>query len=154
MLKLQLQPYASNLGKRLIKSPKVFLSDTGIANALLRITDFEQLAGHPSFGSAWETLVFTNLSASLPQADFFFYRTSHGSEADLVIESGNKRIAVECKASRSPKLTAGTYNAIQDVNPMATLIVAPVDEGWPVKQGVTIVNIPEAIKTIRELWYL
>jgi hypothetical protein len=147
MLQL-LQPYSSNLGKRLIKSPKVFLSDTGIANALLRITDFEQLAGHPSFGSAWETLVLTNLSASFPHADFFFYRTSNGSEADLVIESGNKLIVVECKASRSPKLTAGTYNAIQDVKPLATLIAAPVDEGWPVKKDVTVVNISEAIRII------
>jgi uncharacterized protein len=150
MLQL-LPPFASGAGKRLVKSPKVYLSDIGITNALLRLPDFEQLAGHPSFGSAWESLVLINLTASFPQYNFFFYRTSHGAEIDIVIENGSKRIAVECKAGLSPKLSIGTFTAIEDVKPLTTLVVAPVDIGWPMKHGIDVVNISEAITAIRTL---
>jgi hypothetical protein len=150
MLQL-LPPFTGNMGKRLVKSPKVYLSDIGIANALLRVPDFEQLAGHPSFGSAWETVVLINLTASFPKCNFFFYRTGHGAEIDIIIENGPKRIAVECKASQSPKLTSGTFLAIDDVQPMATLVVAPVEKGWPMKKDFDVVNIGEAIDMIRNL---
>jgi predicted AAA+ superfamily ATPase len=146
-----LPPLISNMGKRLVKSPKVYLNDLGIANALLRIPDFEQLAGHPSFGSAWESLVLINLTASFPQYNFFFYRTSHGAEIDIIVENGLKRIAVECKASQSPKLKSGTYTAINDLSPIVSLVVAPVDKGWPLKEKVDVVNISEAIGVIRSI---
>ena len=150
MLQL-LPPFSSGKRKRLVKSPKVYLSDVGITNALLRLPDFEQLAGHPSFGSAWESMVLINLTASFPYFDFFFYRTSHGAEIDIVIENGRKRIAVECKAGLSPKLSIGTYTAIEDIQPVATLVVTPVDKGWPMKNGIDVVNISEAINAIRKL---
>ncbi|MFZ4520124.1 MAG: ATP-binding protein [Bacteroidales bacterium] len=150
MVKL-LPPFISNLGKRLIKSPKVYLADTGIANALLRIQDFDQLAGHPSFGSAWESMVIMNIAASFPQYQFSFYRTSHGSEIDIVIENGVRRIAVECKASLTPTLTSGTYNALEDIQPLVCLVITPVEKGWPMKKGIEVVNIVEAAKLIQEL---
>ena len=149
---LQLLPsFNSNTGKRMIKSPKVYLSDIGIANALLRLPDFEQLAGHPSFGSAWETLVLINLTASFPHFNFFFYRTSHGAEIDIIVENGRKRMAVECKAGLSPKLSIGTFTAIDDVKPLATLVVAPVDKGWPMKKDIEVANISEAIGIIGDV---
>jgi len=150
MLQL-LPPFLSNTGKRLVKSPKVYLTDIGITNALLRVPDFEQLAGHPSFGSAWETLVLINLTASFPYFNFFFYRTSHGAEIDIIVENGQKRIAVECKAGLSPKLRIGTFTAIEDIKPLITLVVAPVDKGWPMKKGIDVVNISEAIGIIRNV---
>lgn len=149
---LQLLPsFLSNTGKRLIKSPKVYLSDIGITNTLLRIPDFEQLAGHPTFGPAWETLVLINLTASFPHFNFFFYRTSHGAEIDIIVENGQKRIAVECKAGLSPKLSIGTFTAIDDIKPLVTLVVAPVEKGWPMKKNIEVVNISEAIGIIREM---
>jgi len=147
MLQL-LPPYKASSGKRLVKSPKIYLNDTGVANALLRITDFDQLSGHPSFGSAWESLVLINLTATFPQFNFFFYRTGHGAEIDIILENGLKRIAVECKASLSPKLSAGTYSVIEDIQPAVTLVVAPVEKGWSMKNDIRVVNISEAIAFI------
>ena len=153
MLQL-LPPFKVSTGKRLVKSPKIYLNDTGISNALMRITDFEQLSGHPSFGSAWESLVLINLTATFPRFNFFFYRTSHGAEIDIIIENGPKRIAVECKASLSPKLSAGTYTAIEDIQPGATLVVAPVEKGWSMKNNIRVVNISEAINFIAGAGYI
>jgi uncharacterized protein len=150
MLQL-LPPFISGTGKRLVKSPKVYLTDNGIANALLRIPDFDQLAGHPSFGSAWEAFVLINLTASFPHFNFFFYRTSHGAEIDIIVENGRKRIAVECKAGLSPKLNTGTFTAIDDVQPLVSLVVAPVEKGWPMKKNMDVVNISEAITIIRNV---
>ena len=146
-----LPPFTCSNGKRLIKSPKVYLNDTGISNALLRLSDFEQLAGHPSFGAAWESLVLINLTASFPHYNFFFYRTSHGAEIDIIVENGKKRIAVECKAGLAPKLSIGTFTAIADIQPLASLVVSPVAAGWPMKKGIDVVNISEAIRSIRDL---
>lgn len=146
-----LQPYIPNTGKRLVKSPKIYLCDTGIANALLRVKDFEQLAGHPSFGPAWESLVLINLHGSFPKCSFYFYRTGHGAEIDIIIEDGLKRIALECKAGLSPKLSAGTISAIKEINPVMSLIVAPVSKGWPVREGLEVVNISEAISRIKNI---
>jgi predicted AAA+ superfamily ATPase len=146
-----LQPFVAGTGKRLIKSPKVYLNDTGISNALLRIVDFEQLAGHPSFGPAWETFVLNNLTGTFPQFNFYFYRTGHGAEIDIIVENSGKRIAVECKAGLSPKLSTGTFTAIEDIQPLASLVVAPVEKGWPMKKGIEVVNIEEAINLIGQL---
>ncbi len=143
-----LPPFQVSTGKRLVKSPKIYLNDTGIANALLRISDFDQLSGHPSFGAAWESLVLINLTATFPQFNYCFYRTGHGAEIDIVMENGPKCIAIECKASLSPKLSAGTYAAIEDIQPAATLVVAPVEKGWSMKNNIRVVNISEAITFI------
>ena len=149
---LQLLPsFTASVGKRLVKSPKVYLNDIGITNALLRVPDFEQLAGHPSFGAAWESVVLINLTASFPQFNFFFYRTSHGAEIDIIVENGRKRIAVECKAGMLPKLSIGTYTAVEDIQPQVTLVVAPVDKGWSMKKDIEVVNISEAITIIRDV---
>lgn len=143
-----LQPYGQNPRKRLVKTPKIYLSDIGISNALLRITDFEQMAGHPSFGAAWESVVLSHLLSLCPHYEYSFYRTSHGAEVDIIAESGNKRFAIECKASASPKISAGTYTAIRDINPMASLVVAPVKKGWPMQKGITIVSLSECISLL------
>lgn len=150
MVKL-LPPFLANTGKRLIKSPKVYLTDTGISNALLGISDFSQLMGHPSVGAIWETMVLTNLSNTFPKLNFSFYRTSHGSELDIIIESTTELIAIECKSSTNPSLSRGTYTAIQDIHPKATFVVAPVKSGWPIQQGIEVVNLPEVVDGISKL---
>lgn len=147
MVKL-LPPYLSNTGKRLVKSPKIFLSDIGISNTLLGISSFNQLVGHPSIGAAWETMVLSNLTGYFPKLNFFFYRTSHGSEIDFIIELNNKIIAVECKSGTQPSLSKGTYTAIKDLQPIKTLIVSPVKLGWSLKPGIEVVNLNEAITRI------
>jgi DNA-binding XRE family transcriptional regulator len=124
------RPMFSNLGKRLVKAPKVYINDPGITNALLGLSTFDQLAGHPALGSVWEQVVLMHLKAQWPEAGISFYRTSGGAELDLVLKLNDKTFAVECKASRTPVLTRGNYSAIEDVKPLATLIVAPVEKGY------------------------
>ncbi len=141
-------PYTSNLGKRLVKSPKVYISDSGITAALLQLHSFEQLMGSPVIGSIWEQIVLTNLKGYFPSAQFYFYRTSAGAELDFVMEYKNKIFAIECKSSKSPSLTKGSYNAIDDINPSFTYIVAPVVTGWPAKEKIKVVSILELVSNI------
>jgi predicted AAA+ superfamily ATPase len=143
-----LQPLLSNTGKRLTRTPKVYLSDTGIVSALLGLVDFNQIAGHPVFGSLWETLVLVNIQGMFPQCELFYYRTSHGAEVDIVIEQSGKRIAIECKASVAPVLTRGNSSAITDLAPLETFVVAPVEEGYRLREGVRVVGLSELLSGI------
>lgn len=138
-----IQPYISNMGKRLVKAPKVYVSDSGITAALLGLKDFSTMSGHPSFGSIWEQIVLTNLKGLFPSASFYYYRTSNGAEMDFVMTLENNVFAIECKSSLSPVLTKGTYNALEDIKPVRTIVVAPVDKGWQLKPGIEVASILE-----------
>jgi predicted AAA+ superfamily ATPase len=134
-------PYISNLGKRLVKTPKVYIADSGLTAALLGQRDFEDLSKHPVFGSIWEQIVLSNLKGMYPHADFFFYRTTNGAEVDFVMKSGNAVFAVECKASYSPSLSKGNYNAFEDIAPRHTFVVTPSAESWSIRNGVDVVSL-------------
>jgi hypothetical protein len=86
-------------------------------------------------------VVLTQLKSCWPDAEYSFYRTAGGAEIDLVVCIGQKTFAIECKASLSPSLTKGNYSAIEDINPLATFIVSPVEKGWPVKPGIGVTNL-------------
>jgi len=148
---VQLQPYSGNTKKRLIKSPKVYLSDSGIVSALLNLNNVEALMGHPVFGSLWEGMVLTNLQAQFPRLDYSFYRTGHGAEVDIIVTSGRILIVIECKASMTPKIQPGTWNAISDLQPDATFVVAPVAKGYPMREGVTVITAGELIDRVAQL---
>lgn len=149
MLQL-LPPYQVNNGKRLVKNPKIYISDVGIANALLRIDSFVQLAGHPSFGSAWETLVFMNLKGNFPKFNFYFYRTSHGAEIDFIVETKKHIITIECKASMSPQLSRGTYTAIDDLKPTVCFVVSPIENRWQISKNIEAVNLMDMISELKK----
>ncbi|WP_347073330.1 ATP-binding protein [Bacteroides thetaiotaomicron] len=134
-------PYISNLGKRLVKAPKVYISDSGITAALLGLRSFEQLSGHPALGSVWEQIVLSNLKGLYPDAEFFYYRTTNGAEVDFVMEIQNKVFAIECKASYSPILSKGNYSAFEDVKPEHTFIVTPSPDSWGMKEGIDVVSL-------------
>jgi len=141
-------PLLPNLGKRLIKSPKVYLNDSGIVANLLSILNMDQLFGHSAYGAFWEGIVLAQIRAAMPHCKIYFYRTSNGAEVDFVIETGNQRIAVECKASKSPRLTKGNLIAIDDIKPDIILIACPVDKGWPFKTNTQVVNLSEINHTL------
>ncbi len=143
-----LPPYMSNVGKRMIKAPKVYIADSGLTACLLQLQNFEQILGSPVIGSLWEQIVLTNLNGHFQSAQLYFYRTSAGAEMDFVMEYKNKVFAIECKSSVSPSLTKGAFNAIEDINPSETFIVAPVNEGWPVKRNIQVVSLTELIRSI------
>jgi uncharacterized protein len=137
-----LPPLEANLGKRLVKSPKVYLRDTGILHSLLEIDDQEALLGHPIRGASWEGLAIENAIAAHPGWSPHFYRTSNGAEIDLVLTRGGRRLAFECKASVAPDVTAGFWNALEDLRPDETTIISPIlGEGYPLKKGVRVVGL-------------
>jgi predicted AAA+ superfamily ATPase len=146
----QLQPYFANTKKRLIKSPKVYLRDSGLHHALLGIRTSGDMAGHPSIGAVWEGFVIEQLAALLPQnSRFFFYRTNAGAEIDfLYFDRQNQPVAVEIKYSLSPTLSRGFWNAYEDLNCKKGYVIYPGDEMYPLGREVTAVplNMLEAIK--------
>lgn len=135
----------------MVKSPKVYIRDVGISNALLGIRSYNQLIGHPVFGAAWEAIVLLNLKAFFPKGDFYFYRTSQGAEIDFILEYSGKIVAIECKATLSPSLTKGNYIAKGDINPDLFLVISPVKEGWNDSSGNYVVNISGALGKINKI---
>jgi predicted AAA+ superfamily ATPase len=136
-------PYISNLGKRLVKAPKVYISDSGITAALLGLRTFEELSGHPAFGAIWEQIVLSNLKGLYPDAEIFYYRTANGSETDFVMKVKNTVFAIECKASYSPILSKGNYLAFEDIAPDHIFVVTPSRDNWSMKEKIDIVSLNE-----------
>jgi len=133
-----LAPYAVNLKKRLVKSPKIYLRDSGLLHALLRIGDTDRLLGHPVAGSSWEGWVIEQaLAAAGNRSGASFYRTAAGAEIDLLIESPNgRRLAFDIKLGSAPAPTRGFWSALSDLKPDAAFVVYPGKERYPLGQGV------------------
>ena len=140
-----LPPFAANVKKRLVKAPKIYLRDTGILHAILALDSYDDLLAHPVFGASWETLVLENVIASYPDWEPFFYRTAAGAEIDLLLVRGQKRIAIECKASTTPTVSRGFWNALKDLDVDETWIIAPVAEGYPFADNVWVKTLPEVV---------
>lgn len=136
-------PFETNVKKRLIKSPKVFVRDSGLLHQLLSIPDFNSLLGNPVFGSSWEGVVVENVIVNNPGWNYFFYRTASGDELDLVLEKGNQRIAVECKATTAPKLTKGFYRALEVVKPQQTFVIIPTQVSYEIAPNITVCGLSE-----------
>jgi predicted AAA+ superfamily ATPase len=148
----RLPPFFSNVKKRLIKSPKIYIRDTGILHALLNIRTMDELFAHPVFGDSWEGLVVENILSAVPDGvSCGYYRTSNGAEMDLVLERGTSRIGIECKASSSPKITRGFWSAMDDLKLTEVLIVAPVDSAYPYGNGVTVCSLRECLTRLESL---
>lgn len=137
----RLEPWHANLGKRLVKSPRLYLRDAGLLHALLGVRDADELSGHPSAGASWEGFVVEQVCARLPAgASVSFYRTAAGAELDLVVELGRRRIGVEAKLSSAPTVTKGFRQACEDVGVSEAWVVAPVREGWPIGGSARVVS--------------
>ncbi|MCK5545451.1 MAG: ATP-binding protein [Desulfobulbaceae bacterium] len=152
LLVRRLQPFHKNLGKRLIKSPKVYVRDTGLLHALLGLKNREQLLGHPVKGNSWEILVIEHLASCLPLGwELAFWRTSGGSEIDLLMISGGKvEIAVEIKVGLTPRPGRGFYQGCKDLQPAEEWVIYPGERIIPLNKGKTIVlPIMEAISRLR-----
>ena len=143
-----LLPYEGNIKKRLVKSPKVYIRDTGLLHRLLRIDNFDQLLSNPIFGASWEGLVIENICSSFPDYEFSFYRSAVGSELDLIIKTPLKLIAIECKASTAPSFTKGFWKALEDIKPDKVFVVAPVTNSYMYTSVVEICSLNEVIEKI------
>ncbi len=144
----QLQPYYINMKKRLVKSPKLYIRDTGILHSLLGIETFNDLMGHTIYGHSWEGFVIENILSEMHEYKGYFYRTSNGSEIDLILEKGNRKIAIECKSSSAPEVTKGFYNSLDDLGIDKAWILAPVKETYYIKENVRVASPLEFLKEI------
>ncbi|MBI5899873.1 MAG: ATP-binding protein [Rhodocyclales bacterium] len=136
----RLEPWHANVGKRLVKSPKVYVRDSGLLHALLGIVTLDDLAGHPVAGFSWEGFVIEQLIARLPPlASHGFYRTSAGAELDLVVEYGSTRIGYEVKLSNAPRPLRGFWNACEDLGVSRAYVIAPVREAYPLAESVEVI---------------
>lgn len=138
----RLPPYFRNVGKRLVKAPKVYLRDTGLLHHLLNIATFEELENHPIRGASWETFVIEDVlrreSFAHPQSQAFFWRTAAGAEIDLVLERSDHRVALEVKAGRgdAPRAVRALTDALADVD---------AHRGWIIDQSAGIGRVGERI---------
>jgi predicted AAA+ superfamily ATPase len=146
----QLQPYHSNLKKRLIKSPKAYVRDTGLLHALLRIRDLDDLQGHPSLGSSWEGFVIEQVIGSVPATwQAYFFRTNAGAVVDLLLIYAKSRpVAVEIKYSLSPAVTRGFWNTYEDLGCKRGFVVYPGDESYPIGNNVFTLPVKELPKIL------
>jgi predicted AAA+ superfamily ATPase len=143
-----IQPYISNFGKRLVKSPKIYVADAGIAATLLGIGSFQDLSGHPSFGAIWEQIILSNMKGVFPDAEIYYYRTTNGAEIDFVMKWNNRTFAIECKASFTPKLSKGNYLAIEDIAPEHTFVVTPSPDSWSMNRGIDVVSLEKLMQIV------
>ncbi len=140
----RLEPHHINIGKRLVKTPKVYVRDSGLLHSLLGIHEVNDLLGHPSTGASWEGLVIEQIAGHLPVgAQLSFYRTAAGAEMDVVVELGQKRMGFEVKFSSAPKVSKGFWQAKADLQLTHTHVVAPVQEGWPLQDDVSVIPVSE-----------
>ena len=152
LLVRRLAPLRGNIGKRLVKAPKVYVRDSGLVHALLGIGSLEQLAGHPVVGESWEGCVVETLLGVLPPlARPHFYRTSAGAEIDLVIDyADGRRWAIEIKRSLSAKVRRGFHLACADIEPNRAFVVHAGDDRYPVAQGVEGIGVRELAQELRD----
>jgi len=144
LLVRRLPPRLDNAGKRLVRSPKVYLRDSGLLHSLLGIGDKESLLGHPVVGGSWEGLAIENLiGVAGNDAQPSFYRTSGGAEIDLVLTwRDGREWAIEVKRTLSPKLERGMRSALADVDPNRAFVVYPGDERFSLGAGVEAISLP------------
>lgn len=148
-----LRPWSGNIGKRLVKAPKLYIRDSGLTHALLNLTTMDDLLGHPVVGSSWEGFVIENLLSRLPVGVTpWFYRTSAGAEIDLIIEQNSKKkYAIEIKRSLSPTVSKGFHFGYQDVGATHRFIVYPGKERFPVTKEVTAIPLIDMMDEIRAM---
>lgn len=153
LLVRRLQPYHVNIGKRLVKSPKVYIRDSGLLHALLNIADRNALLGHPVVGASWEGFVIENLINAAPALTVpGFYRTAGGAEIDLVLElPGGERWALEVKRNRAAKPARGFYEACQDLRPAKRFVVHAGLDRFPIGEGIEAVGVREMAELLERL---
>jgi len=145
LLVRRLPPFHANVKKRLVKSPRVYIRDSGLVHALLGIGDYNQLSGHPVFGSSWEGFVIENLISVAPErTKASFYRTAAGAEMDLILElPAGKKWAVEVKSGLGAPLTKGFYNALEDIEADQSFVVYAGQDRYPVAGKTDAISLLE-----------
>ena len=153
MLVRRLQPWHANIGKRLVKSPKVYVRDSGLVHALLGLETPEALLGHPVVGGSWEGFCIENLiSAAPPGSEAYFYRSSGGAELDLVLAiPGGAIWAIEIKRTTTPRVTRGFHIAVEDVGATQRILVYAGDKEVPISDTLRAMPLQIAMARLQAL---
>ena len=139
----QLAPWHENLKKRQVKSPKVYLQDSGILHSLLSIPNKHALLGHPKLGSSWEGFVLEQIIGGMSTRDCYFWATHSGAELDLMVIHNGRRIGFELKWNDAPKLTRSMRIAVADLNLQELYIVYPGSESYPLARNIKVITIKQ-----------
>ncbi|MCE7057416.1 ATP-binding protein [Algoriphagus sp. AGSA1] len=146
----QVHPWSGNTKKRLVKTPKVYIRDTGLLHSLLNISSFDQLLGHPAVGASWEGFVMENILNQLP-ADWTasYYRSSNQAEIDLVLEFGSKEVwGIEIKKSSAPTIRSGFHRACEDIGATKKYVVYSGTDRFPMRGDIETVGLVEFLGMI------
>lgn len=146
----RLQPFTINLGKRLVKSPKIYIRDTGILHYLANLPSFEALLGHPIIGTSFEGYVIEQIYRCLPNQSWkmYYHRTHTGAEVDLILISPNGNMTcIEIKNTNTPKLSKGFYQSVQDLQPQFQYIITPNSEKMSYSQDILVCNLQTFLDT-------
>ncbi len=150
LLVRRLRPWSSNVGKRLVRTPKTCLRDSGLTHALLDLETWEGVLGHPVAGASWEGFVIENLIAAAGERRVpYYYRTEDGAEIDLLFERGGViELAIEIKRTSAPTLSRGFHAACAVLHPREKYLVHGGHETWPVSPGVTALPLIELMRKL------
>ena len=145
----RLSPWFSNAGKRIVKTPKIYIRDSGLLHHLMRVRTYDALLGHPGLGASWEGYVIEQIiRATHRKWEYYFYRTQHGAEADLVLMSPlGKMYCIEIKFSSAPVLSKGFYQCIADLKPDHKYVIMPAGDAYFKEGGVKVVNLLDFLTT-------
>jgi predicted AAA+ superfamily ATPase len=143
----RLYPFSTNLKKRLVKSPKIYISDSGILHYFHQINSLDDLLSHPHAGHSWEGFVMQQIRANISQEiDIYYYRTHNKAEIDLVLIKGMKPIAaIEIKLSNSPKLTRGNTIAFEDIDARSNYIITPSSDDYLMNKSTRVCSLVDFI---------
>jgi len=152
LLVRRLRPWSGNVGKRLVRTPKTYIRDSGLTHALLDLERWEDVLGHPIAGPSWEGFVIENLIAAAGERRTpYYYRTEDGAEIDLLFERGGTiEMAIEIKRSSAPSVTKGFRLACDTLKPKAAYLVHSSDETWPAGKDVTAVSLSDLLTRLTE----
>jgi uncharacterized protein len=140
-----LEPWYANIGKRLVKSPKVYIRDSGLLHTLLGIGDRRQLDGHPVVGGSWEGFIIEQLLAHLPKAEAYYWRTQAGAELDLLLFLKGRRIGIEIKRADAPKMTPSMVSALADLDLHRLFVVYPGSIRYALGPKVEVMSLAQCV---------
>lgn len=152
LLTRRLNPWHANIKKRLVKSPRIYIRDSGLLHKLIGIFSADDLLSHPIAGTSWEGFVIENFLSLLPKGvEAWFYRTAAGAEIDLVIQiSGKELWAIEIKKGLAPKISSGFHQGCKDIKASKKFLVYGGTETFPIKHNTTVISLEQIMKLLKK----
>jgi hypothetical protein len=146
-----LMPWFENLGKRLVRSPKLYVRDSGLLHSLLGIGNHDALMGHPKLGASWEGFALEQILSKLTRTDAWFWGTQGGAELDLFVQPGGRRIGFEFKVADAPKMTKSLAIAHHDLKLDELIVVKPRGAGYHLEEHIRVMSLDEALSYCSQL---